>query len=64
MKEYDFIGDPSDGSKNKRLEEVRKAAIEVDRANLISAQFQKLKMKNIYGKEPPVAQLFDQLRDD
>lgn len=64
MKQYDFIGDPEDGSKNSRLEEVRKAAIEVDRANLINQQLQKLKMNSIYGKEPPVAQLFDRLRED
>ena len=36
MKEFDFIGDPEDGSQNKRLDELRKAAIEVDRANLMS----------------------------
>ena len=36
MKEFDFIGEPEDGSKNRRLEELRKAAIEVDRANLMN----------------------------
>ena len=38
-----------DRVKNERLEQLRKLAIEVDRANLINQQVQKLKMKLIYG---------------
>ena len=39
-----------DGDENpKRLQELKKAAIEVDRSHLINKQYQKLMMKNIYG---------------
>lgn len=34
---------------SKRVEELRKAAIEVDRAYVINKNVQKLKMKLVYG---------------
>ena len=36
---------------SKRVQELRKAAIEVDRSYLINKHVQNLKMKLVYGKE-------------
>lgn len=60
--EYDkkrLIDDLNYESESKRVQELRKAAIEVDRAYVINKNVQKLKMKLIYGAEKDNKHDFD-----